>query len=220
MTPVREAVVLPVIFLTVLLLGGLRLGGIAVLVAPTPYELILGILVIRVLVQSGAFTADRLMSSSRSTLANINGAVVVITLWLAASQTVALLIPDSGVPRLAFSVFFLILLLNTTAASPNRERALRSLGLTFGATFVLKFVVLQTMSNPADSPAKRALLALVDGVTAGVLIQQPLHAATAYLAFLAVALFLVGISLLPRGRELPGHQLAANPQSLPLPGGL
>ena len=197
MTPRREALGLPVLFLSVVLLGGLRLTDTETLVAPTPYELILGVLMLRLLLQSGALSPHQLLSSARTSLANINGAVVIATLWIAASQTLALLTPDSGVPRLAFSIFFLILLLNTAAASPDRERLLRSLGVTFGAAFVVKFVVLQTMSSPGESPAKRALLALVDGVTAGVLLQQRLRPLTAYLAFVAVALFLIGVSLLP-----------------------
>jgi len=208
MTAAREAIVLPVVFLTVLLVGGLRVADRTMLVAPTPYLLVLGVLVVRVLVQSRALAPDRLMSSSRSALANVNGLVVVATLWIAAAQTLAVLIPQSGVPRLAFSVFFLILLLNTAAAAPDRQRLLRSLAVTFGAAFVLKFVVLEGISAPGETPLKRALLALVDGATAGVLIQPPSHAVTAYLAFFAAALFLFGVLLLPHGREPSDRRLA------------
>ncbi len=197
MTAAREAFGLPVLFLTVLLLGGLRFATGTTLVAPTPYDLILGILLLRVLVQSRALAPGELLSSSRTTLANINGAVVVATVWIASSQTLALLTPDSGVPRLAFSVFLLIMLLNTAAAAPDRERLLRSLAVTFGAAFVLKFVVLQTISSPGESAGKRALLALVDAVTAGVLVQDAYRPSAAYLALFAVVLFLIGVALLP-----------------------
>jgi hypothetical protein len=47
-------------------------------------------------------------------------------------RIIALLIPESGLPRLAVGVFFVILLLNTSAASPDRQRLLRSLAVTFG----------------------------------------------------------------------------------------
>jgi hypothetical protein len=214
MTAAREAIALPILFLTVLLVGGVRIAGATALIAPTPYVLILGVLLVRVLVQSRALAPDRFLSSSRSGLANLNGVVALAALWVAAAQTLAVLTPDSGVPRLAFSAFFLILLLNTAAASPDRERLLRSLAVTFGAAFVLKFVVLQGISVPGDAPLKRALLALVDGVTAGVLIQEPTRAITAYLAFFAVALFLFGVFLLPHQEPTRDERLVRSSTSL------
>jgi hypothetical protein len=204
MTAGREAIALPLVFLTVLLAGGLRIAGTIELVPPSPYVLLLGLLLLRVVVQSGALAPDRLMSSSRSALANLNGAVLLATLWVAAAQTLAVLIPESGVPRLAVSAFFLILLLNTAAASPNRQRLLRSFAVTFGAAFVIKFVVLRGLSAPGEGALKRAMLAALDSVTAGALIQAVPHPVTAYVALFAVGLFLVGVLLLPH-REGPAH---------------
>ena len=199
----REAIVLPVLFLTVLLVGGLRIADTIVLVPPSPYVLLLGVLLVRVVVQSGALAPEQLLASERSGLANLNGVVLLATLWIAAAQTLAVLIPESGVPQLAFSVFFLILLLNTAAASPDRQRLLRSLAVTFGAVFVLKFVVLHGLSAPGEGAVKRALLALVDGVTAGALVQEVPHPITVYIALLAVALFLIGVFLLPHRQRSP-----------------
>jgi hypothetical protein len=208
MTPIREAIVLPCVFLTVLLLGGLRIAESTSLVPPSPYSLILAVLLVRVVIQSGALAPERLMAASRSELANLNGFVVLTTLWLASAQAIALSIPESGLPRLALSVFFLILLLNTSAASPDRQRLLRSLAVTFGTAFVLKFVVLHAVSAPGEGAVKRALLALLDGVTVGALLQQVPDPITAYVALLALAMFLIGVMLLPsQGRptrlELP-----------------
>ena len=197
MTPEREALVLPNLFLVVLLLGGLRIARTIVLVPPSPYMLVLGLLLVRVTIQSGALAPERLLASGRSTLANVNGAVVLMTLWVAAAQTLAVLTAESGIPRIAFSVFFLVLLLNTAAAAPNRHQLLRSLAVTFGAAFILKFVVLQGVSAAGERPFKRAVLALLDNVTAGALVQDVPHPITAYTALLSVALFLVGLLLLP-----------------------
>jgi hypothetical protein len=205
MTARREAIVLPAVFLTVLLLGSLRIAETTVLVPPSPYVLVLGLLLVRVVVQSGALAPQRLLSASRSDLANLNGLVVVTTLWAAAAQVLAVLTPESGVPRLAFSVFFLILLLNTAAAAPDRPRLLRSLAVTFSAAFVLKFTVLYAVSAPGAGPVKRAMQALLDGVTLGALIQEVPHPATAYLDLAAVVLFLIGVVLLPH-RDTPPHE--------------
>src|SRR5690242_12754638 len=175
MTARREAIGLPIIFLTVVLLGGLRIGVVAALVPPSVFALVLGVLLVRVLVQCGAVAPERLVSGSRRALANANGIVVLVTLWAASSQAIALVIPDSGLPRLAMNVFFLVLLLNTAAASPDRVRLLRSLSVTFGSVFVLKFVVLYELSTPGTSWLKRVLQAMLEGITLGTLTQDPLR---------------------------------------------
>jgi len=202
MTAGCEAIALPAIFLTIVLLGGVRVSETTVLVAPSVFALVLGVLLVRVLVQCGALAPDRLVASRRSALANLNGLVVFVTLWAASAQTVALLVPESGLPRLAFNVFFLVMLLNTAAASPDRLRLLRSLAVTFGSAFVLKFVVLYEVSAPGTGWLKRVLQAMLEGMTLGTLTQQVPHPAAGYLAFVTAALFLFAIFLLPH-RDLP-----------------
>jgi hypothetical protein len=205
MTTAREAITLPIVFLTVTLLGGLRIGHPTALVPPSPYLLLLGGLLIRLVVKSGALAPERLLASSRSELANLNGLVVLITLWIAAAQALAAVTPESGVPHLASGAFFLVLLLNTAAAAPDRQQLLRSLAVTFGAAFVLKFVILHGLSAPGDGVVKRGLQALVDAVTLGALMQEVPHPLTAYLALFAIGLFLVGVLLLPlRVASAPG----------------
>jgi len=200
-TAAREAIVLPVAFLTVVLLAGLRIGQTVALRPPSVFALVLGLLFVQLLVRSGALLPERLLASSRSALANLNGFVVLVTMWVAASQIFALLTPDTGLPRLVLNVFFLILLLNTAAANPDRRRLLRSLAVTFGSTFVLKFVVLSELSSPGTGWLKRVLLAMLEGITLGTLTQDALHPATGYVALFALLLFLIGVFLLPH-REL------------------
>ena len=207
MTAAREALVLPALFLSVLLLGGLRIADTTVLLPPSPYALVLGALLLRVVVTSGALAPGRLLSSARPPLANLNGVVVIATLWAAAAQAIAMLIPESGVPQIAFNVFFLILLLATAAAAPDRRQLIRSLGVTLGAAFVLKFVVLYQLSAPGAGALKRALQAALDAVTMGALIQEVPHPVTAYVALLALVLFLAGVFLLPHRTEQPGRAL-------------
>jgi hypothetical protein len=208
MTTGREAIVLPSLFLTVLLLGSVRIGDTTTLVPPSPYMLLLGVMLVRVAIRSGAVAPEQLLASMRSTLANLNGAVVLATFWLAAAQTLAVLMPESGVPRLAFGVFMAVLLLNTDAASPDRERLLRSLAVTFGAAFILKFVVLHGLSAPGASAFNRALLALVDAATAGALVQDVPHPITAYVGLLSIALFLLGVFLLPHREQRHSLELS------------
>ena len=214
----REAVILPVTFLTVALLGGVRIADATSLVPPSVFALVLGLLVVRVAVQSGTLVPQRLVGPSRSALANVNGLVVLLALWLASAQVIAVLIPESGLPRILFGVFLLILLLNTAAAAPDRTRLLRSLAVTFGALFLLKFVVLRELSAPGTGGLKRVLQTVLEGVTLGVLLQPPSHAAASYVALLSLLLFLVSLFLLPaRTASRPDGLLGRHPTSLERP---
>ena len=67
------------------------------------------------------------MNTGRPALANLNGFVVLVAAFLAGAQAFNLATPDAGLPYILFSVFFLVLLLNTLAASPDRVRVLRRL---------------------------------------------------------------------------------------------
>lgn len=206
MTPaLREAFILPGAFLTVLLAGGVKIADTTTIAPPSVFALVLGLLLVRIIVQSGVLVPERLVGSSRTALPNVNGAIVLVALWLAAAQVLAVLIPAAGLPRIIFGVFLLILLVNTAAAAPDRVRLLRSLAATFGALFLLKFVVLAGLSTPGDTRLKRVLQALFEGITLGALVQPRLHAVTGYLALATLVLFLVSLFLLPARTATSGE---------------
>jgi hypothetical protein len=203
MTAARESIYLPVLFLTVALLAGFRPGAPRVVAPPSLFALVLGVLLAVVLVRSGALDPLRVMNSSREPLANMNGFTVLATLFLSSAQMFSLLTPDAGLPRILFSVYFLIQMLTTIAAGPDRVRVLRSLAVIFGAAFVLKFIVLDALSDPAGGRLSRMLQLLFEGVTFGTLTQEVHHPAAGYLAFVTIGLFLIGVSLLPAGGDAP-----------------
>jgi len=207
MTPTREAIVLPALLLTVSLLGGLKITAGLAFVPPPLFTLVLAVLLLGALIRSGALAPDRLAHASRPALANVNGGIVLLTLFLAASQVFHLATPEAGLPRLAFNVFFLVLLLNTWASSPDRPRLLRSLMVIFGSAFVLKFIVLAALSDPAAGRLHRMMLVLLEGVTLGTLTQEPFHPAMGYAAFATLALFLFAVTLLPPARPSRSRHL-------------
>jgi hypothetical protein len=198
MTVAREAFYLPLLFLTVVLLGGMRILDRIVLLPPSLFSLVLGLLLLGVLVRCGALAPELLMHAGRPAIANLNGFVVLLTMFLAGAQAFNLATPDAGLPNLLFSVFFLVLLLNTLAASPDRVRVLRSLMVIFGSAFILKFIVLAALSNPEGGRLRRVLLALLEGVTLGTLTQPLEHPAAGYVAFFTLIMFLTGLALLPK----------------------
>ena len=194
---IREVFVLPLSFLTVALVGGVRVADRLVLVPPPLFSLVLAVLLVGVLVRSGALAPERLMHPARTPLENASGAVVLLTAFVAAAQAFNVAIPESGLPRLLFSVFLFVLLMNTFTAAPDRVHVLRSVLVIFGSAFILKFIVLAALSDPAGGWLKRTLLAMLEGLTLGTLSQEPYRPATGYLAFITLLLFVGSLALLP-----------------------
>ena len=200
MSPAREAIYLPLLFLTVALLGGLRIGDRVALVPPPLFTLVLALLLIGVLVKGAALDPDRLMNARRPALANVNGFVVLVTAFFVSAQAFSMVTPDAGLPRLLCGAFLFVLLLNTIAAATDRTRVLRSLMIVFGAAFILKFILLAALANPAGGAVSRILLILLEGATLGTLNQPASEPAAGYVAFFVLVLFLFGLAMLPRRR--------------------
>ena len=197
MKAATEAVYLPMLFLTVALLGGLRVDERVTFVAPPLFALVLGMMLFGVLVRGQVLAPERLMSASREPLENLNGLVVILSAFFAAAQIFNLVTPETGLPFLLFNVFLFVLLVNTLAAFPDRVSVLRSMAVITGAAFILKFIVLGAISDPGDGVVKRVLYVLLEGVTLGTLSQPVLHPSAGYIAFATLSLFLVGLAMLP-----------------------
>ena len=197
MSAVREAIVLPLLFLTVVLCGAMRPGPPVAFVPPSPFALVLGVLLLAALVQSGTLAPARLVDGRRSALANANGSVVLVTLFLAGAQVVTVLIPPAGAPAVVLGLTLLVLLSLLLALGADRVRLLRGLLIAFGAAFTLRYVVLAALSAPAQGRVTRALQLLFEGATLGAVSQPPEPAAAGYLAFATLAAYLVGLALLP-----------------------
>ena len=134
---------------------------------------------------------------------------------VASAQVFSLLTPEAGLPRVLFSLYFLVLMINTMAAGPDRVRVLRSLAVTFGAAFVLKFIVLDALADPAGGRLTRLLQVLFEGVTLGALTQDVQHPAAGYLAFLVTSLFLAAVALLPSAQRYESRAIVVREADLP-----
>jgi hypothetical protein len=196
MSLVLEAFVLPLLFLTVALLGGLRIGGTVQLVPPPLMALILAMVLVASLARAGVLRADRLMNVGRTPLENVSGLVVLLTLFAASAQILHLLTPDTGLLHVVFSVILFIQLLSTMAAGTGRVGLLRSLVVLLGSAFVLRWIVLESLYAPEGGTLKRVLTVLAEGLTLGTLDYVPHSPLTGYVALLALVLYMAGIALL------------------------
>ena len=199
--PVLDSIVLPWLLLTVALLAGVRLTDAAELrfVAPPLVSLLAMLLLMRVLVQSGILEPARLVGSHRGGLENTAGVVLLGALAAASAQVVSAVTPEAGLPQVLGVVFLFALFGNTLAARPGRPHALRALFVAFFAAFAVKFIVLDGLYAPGSSLAGRLLTGLLEGVTLGSFDHVVWGPATGYLVFLAVTLYFLALTLMPRG---------------------
>lgn len=201
MSTIREAIVLPCIFLTVALLGGLRIAGTVRLVPPSIVALMLGMALLGTLLRAGALAPDRLMNANRTGLENLSGLVVIGALFAASAQIFNLLTPERGLLFVIFSLYFFIQLMTALAGITSRTSVLRSLAVLFAAAFVLRFVVLESMYAPDGGLLKRLTTTLLQGVSLGAIEYQPNAAGTGYVGFFTLVLYMIGIILLPSRRK-------------------
>lgn len=197
MTATREAIVLPLLFLTVAALGGLRIGPVVALVPPPLVSLVLAAMLIAAMVRAGVFAPQALMNVSRSPLENLSGLVVLLTLCAAAAQVFTLVTPERGLLHVMFSVCFFVQLATTLAGVKGRRNLLRSLIVLLGSAFVIRFLVLEALYAPGSGVATRLLTALVQGASLGTIQYEPTGAATGYIGFFTLLLFMIGLVLLP-----------------------
>lgn len=218
MTATREAITLPLVFLTVVLGGSLRAGSPLAFEPPPLFALLLAVMLVAGLVQCRALSPEAIVHPQRSALANLNGLAVLLTLFAASAQVMSVVMPDSGAPAVFMGILLFALLAQALAIGASRERMFRGLIVSFGVAFALKFIVLAALSAPATSRTGRAVQLLFDGVTLGTVTQPPLHPASGYIAFATILLYLFGLVLLPRGdaSPWPARDLIADRSSEPL----
>ena len=212
MTLVREAFTLPFVFLTVTLLGGIRGTADGLRLVPPPLAaLVLAMLAVAALVRAGALDPARLMHGARTPLENLSGLTVLLTLYAASAQVFHALTPEVGLLHVGFGVLFFVQLLALVAGGrTDRTGVIRSFIVLLGSAFVLRWIVLEAIYAPEGGTLKRVLTVLAEGVTLGALGYAPHSSATGYVAFLAVALYLGGLALLPSARR--GHHVMHAPR--------
>jgi hypothetical protein len=198
MSPLREAVVLPVIFLTVALCGGFRAATTVKLVAPTLTSLVLAVPLLALLVRSGVVPVMTLLSGLRTPLENVSGAVVLAALFGASAQALNLLIPDTGLLHAAFAIFVFCQLLTMGAATVNRPATLRGLLVLFGSLFVLRYILVEALYARDGGLMQRVLTTLMSGASLGGISYEPNAPVTGYMAFFTLVLYFVGLLLLPQ----------------------
>jgi hypothetical protein len=191
--------VLPFIFLTVALLGGLRVsdGSRAFIFMPPPLiTLVLSVLLVLLFVRGGLIELRSLISAENPALTNIAHVWLLITLFFACTQAFNSVLPEQGLLHWLFSFFFLWTLWNNQFSSFDARRLLRSLAVLFGTAFVLKYMLLASLYSQDGGWLKRVATALVSGVTLGTIDAPVFAPATGYISFFTIGLYIAGLVLM------------------------
>jgi len=194
-----DFVVLPFLFLTVALLGGLRIGAESrtfIFIAPPLVTLLLAVLLMLLLVRGGLLRFHQWVSSDLPPLTNVAHIWMFITIFFASAQAFNSVLPERGLVHWLFSFCFLWTLWNNQFSSFDARRLLRSLAILFGTAFVLKHMLLASLYSPEGGWLKRMAGTLLQGVTTGTLDAPAFAPVTGYIAFLTLSLYVAGLILL------------------------
>ncbi|MDT5123468.1 MAG: hypothetical protein QOC96_2950 [Acidobacteriota bacterium] len=214
-------ILLPMIFLTVALLGGLRIDfdtHVFVFIPPPLITLILSVMLMILFVRGHAIELRRWVSSDQSPLTNVSHVLTLLTLYFASAQAFNSVLPERGLFLWLFSFFFLWTLWNNQFSNFDARRLLRSLAVLFGTAFFLKHMFLASLFAPGGGIAKKIAGFLVDVGTLGTIDYQMFAPATGYISFFTLALYVTGLILLtpaPEPAEMNARALIRVYQNLP-----
>ena len=139
---------LPLIFLTVALLGGLRVSAddrAFVFFPPPLITLVLAVLLMLLFVRGGLIELRLWIGANYPPLRNISHIWLLLTLFFASAQAFNSVLPERGLLHWLFSFFFLWTLWNNQFSAFDARRLLRSLVVLFGTAFVLKHMLLASL---------------------------------------------------------------------------
>ena len=193
--------VLPFIFLTVALLGGLRVSAedhAFVFFPPPLITLVLAVLLMLLFVRGGLIELRLWIAANYPPLRNISHSWLLLTLFFASAQAFNSVLPERGLLHWLFSFFFLWTLWNNQFSAFDAGRLLRSLVVLFGTAFVLKHMLLASLYTPDGGWLKRVAGALAQGVTLGTLDAPMFASATGYISFFTLGLYIAGLLLMER----------------------
>jgi hypothetical protein len=192
-------ILLPMIFLTVALLGGLRIDvdtKAFVFVPPPLITLILSVMLMILFVRGHAIELRRWVRSDQPPLTNVSHVLTLLTLFFGSAQAFNSVLPERGLLFWLFSFFFLWTLWNNQFSSFDARGLLKSLAVLFATAFFLKHMFLASLYSPGGGWAKKIVGFFVELGTLGTIDTQVFAPATGYISFFTLGLYVLGLILL------------------------
>lgn len=195
-------IVLPAIFLTVTLLGGLRLGvtdNAFVFLKPALICLVFAAVTLVLFVRSGMMSVDGWLAGENSGLRNAANGAVLLTLFTALVQLYNSLLPEQGLPFWIVAFCFFWTLWNNLFAEFDPKRLLRSMAALFAMAFAIRWLFFANLTPERSGSWIERILQNPTQEAFTWLLDIPRYSAgTGYIQFFTLVLFLLGLYLLPR----------------------
>jgi hypothetical protein len=199
---VFDYVIVPLLFLTVALLGGVRFAPETSdlrFLPPQLVSLILGAFAMLLFVRGGLVLVSDYVGDRIGFVENASGAIRLTAVYFATVQVFNLVTPERGLLNFCFSLFYFLIFWNNLFVVFNPLRLTKSLAALLGASFALKYLVLADLFSPSESWAKYVLQKLMHTASLGTLEYDLFAPATGYLAFATLAVYLGGLyAIAPR----------------------
>ena len=214
----RFYILLPMIFLTVALMGGLRLASpdnAFVFMAPALLCLVFAVVLIVLFARGGLIDIGSWFSDDFPTVHNIANGALLVSLFAATVQVFNSVIPEAGLPFWVVSFCFAWSLWNNLFAQFDNKKLLRSMIALFAFAFFAKYILLAGLTAPAgDGGWLRSLIENPAQEAATWLLSLPRYSAgTGYIQFFCLLLYFLGLYILPRTigvLAMPDHDGAAS----------
>jgi hypothetical protein len=189
----------PLLFLTVALTGGMRFAvgsNDLRFIAPQLVAVILAAFVMILFVRGGLLELRRYAGEQLGIVENISGVVRLAAIYFATVQIFNSVTPEKGLLNFCFNLFYFLIFFNNLFVVFNPQRLAKSLTIVLGASFALKYLILADLFAPSESWAKYMLQKLMQTASLGALDYEVFAPGTGYLSFAALALYILGLSLI------------------------
>lgn len=189
----------PMLFLTVALMGGMRIAPENYelrFIAPQLVTLILAAFALVLFIRGGLVNLSERVGETLGLTENLSGTIFLLSLYFATAQVFNLVTPERGLMNFCFNLFYFLIFFNNLFVVFNPQRLVKSLASVLGASFLLKYLLLADLFAPSDSLGKAILQKLLQTVSLGALDYEVFAGATGYLAFAALALYVIGLYLI------------------------
>jgi len=194
-----QYIALPLVFLIVTLLGGLRLSAESnafLFLSPTLFNLVLSVLLFAVIIRGKLVRPESWFSAAFPVVKNCTNGLILLTLFAATVQVLNCLLPEKGL-AFGLTAFFLLWSLWTNLfAELEAKKMLRSLAALLGFAFVFKYVFLASLAGGDESWMRKLAESLFEKVSLGLLEIPKFSPATGYVAFVTILLYGAGLILL------------------------
>lgn len=203
---IRLYLLVPLIFLTVALLGGVRLASPDnrfVFVKPALLCLIFALVLVVLFVRGGLIKLDGWINEESPVLRNIANSIVLLTLFAASTQLFNSVLPEQGLPFWVVAFCFIWTLWNNIFADFDSRKLLRSIAALFGFAFVAKYLILANLTAPASENWLRGMIENPAQEAFTWILALPKYSAgTGYIQFFVILLYFMGLFLLPQTTRL------------------